>query len=67
MSLGTSRYERAERPAGTPLNAYAITYDRAAIDQYLARSGEPIEPYIYGGQLTVPPGMFLGGSAQAAN
>ena len=47
-------------PAGTPLNAYTITYDRAAIDEYLARSGEPIEPYIHDGRLTVPPGMFLG-------
>jgi len=47
-------------PAGTPLTPYTVTYDRAAIDQYLARSGEPAEPYIHVGRLTVPPGMFLG-------
>ena len=45
---------------GTPLNPYSITYGRAAIDQYLARSGEPSEPYFRGETLTVPPGMFLG-------
>jgi len=47
-------------PAGTALNPYTLTYDRAAIDQYLARSGELIQPYIKNGKLTVPPGMFLG-------
>ena len=45
---------------GTPLNAYTVTYDRAAIEQYLSRSGEPTGPHIEDGKLTVPPGMFLG-------
>ncbi|MBA4180756.1 MAG: hypothetical protein C0506_09230 [Anaerolinea sp.] len=45
---------------GTPLNAYTVAYDREAIDLYLARSGESIEPYIHHGKLTVPPGLFLG-------
>jgi hypothetical protein len=45
---------------GTPLNSYEVVYDRAAIDQYLARSGEPISLYVHDGKTTVPPGMFLG-------
>ena len=46
--------------AGTPLNPYSVVYDRAAIEQYLARSGEPLDLYLADGRLTVPPGMFLG-------
>lgn len=45
---------------GTPLTPYEIVYDRSAIGQYLERSGEPAELYIEDGQLTVPPGMYLG-------
>lgn len=46
--------------AGTPLTSYEVVYDEAAIDQYLSRSGEPKEPYVRDGKLTVPPGMYLG-------
>jgi hypothetical protein len=45
---------------GTPLTPYEVVYDRAAIEQYLARSSEPIALYTNNGTLTVPPGMFLG-------
>ncbi len=58
MDLPIMNEENAQ--PGTPLTAYSITYDRTAIDTYLARSGEPIEPYIEDGVLTVPPGMYLG-------
>ena len=51
--------EQNARP-GTPLTPYEVVYDRAAIEQYLDRSGEPIDPYMHEGELTVPPGMYLG-------
>ncbi len=58
MNLPEMNEQNAQ--AGTVLNTYQVAYDRAAIEQYLARSGEPMEPYVHNGVLTVPPGMYLG-------
>jgi hypothetical protein len=50
----------ANAAPGTPLTSYDVVYDKEAIAQYLARSGEPGSLYVHGGKSTVPPGMFLG-------
>lgn len=44
---------------GTKLNAYDVTYDVPFIEEYLARTGESAADYTRGGQLLVPPGVFL--------
>ncbi len=62
MNLPEMNEQNAQ--AGTVLNTYQVAYDRAAIEQYLARSGEPMEPYVHNGVLTVPPGMYLGAYAR---
>lgn len=62
MSLPVMNEENAK--PGTPLNAYTITYDRVAIEAYLARSNEPSALYTVEGTLTVPPGMYLGAYAR---
>ena len=47
MNLPEMNEQNAQ--AGTVLNTYQVAYDRAAIEQYLARSGEPMEPYVHNG------------------
>jgi hypothetical protein len=45
---------------GTPLRPYDLTYSESQIQQFLARTDESLESYIYDGTLHVPPGQLMG-------
>ena len=51
--------EQTARP-GSPLNGYSRTITPDDIATFVGRTGESIDDYAVGGQLTVPPGMLMG-------
>lgn len=51
-------------PPGRPLNPYDVTYDLQFVQEFLGKTGESLEEYTRDGQVTVPPGVFLGSYAR---
>ncbi len=50
----------ANAAPGTALRAYDRTISEADIEKFVGRTGEDIEAYRRGGELTVPTGMLMG-------
>jgi hypothetical protein len=47
-------------PPGTPLKAYELIVDRAAIERHCSSTGEAVTNYERDGRLHVPPGLLAG-------